>query len=67
VPENQLANILAPFFRVPGSSEAHPHGSGLGLSISARVVARHGGTIAVANREPHGLAVRLMLPCAVRV
>ena len=67
VPEDQLANILAPFFRVPGSSEAHPHGSGLGLSISARVVARHGGTIAVANREPHGLAVRLMLPCAVRV
>jgi len=66
VPEDQLTNILAPFFRVPGMSEAHPHGSGLGLSISARVVAAHGGTIVIANREPHGLAVRLTLPRAVR-
>jgi two-component system sensor histidine kinase CpxA len=67
VPEDQLTNILAPFFRVPGASEGHPHGSGLGLSISARVVARHGGTIAVSNRKPHGLAVSIMLPVGARV
>jgi two-component system sensor histidine kinase CpxA len=64
VPEDQVAKILAPFFRVAGTSEGHPHGSGLGLSISARVVARHGGTIAVANREPHGLIVTILLPVA---
>jgi two-component system sensor histidine kinase CpxA len=64
VPEDSLGKLFTPFFRVPGSSESHPHGSGLGLSISARVVARHGGTIAAANRSPHGLSVILTLPSA---
>ena len=64
VPEEQLVKILAPFFRVAGGSEGHPHGSGLGLSIAARVVARHGGTIEAVNRRPHGLSVRVRLPAA---
>ena len=64
VPEESLSKLFTPFFRVPGSSESHPHGSGLGLSISARVVARHGGTIAAINRSPHGLSVSLKLPSA---
>ncbi len=64
VPDEPLSKLFTPFFRVPGSSESHPHGSGLGLSISARVVARHGGTIAAINRSPHGLSVSLKLPSA---
>jgi two-component system sensor histidine kinase CpxA len=65
VPEELLPRLFAPFFRVPGASAWNPHGSGLGLSISARVVARHGGEITAVNRSPHGLSVRLALARAV--
>ncbi|MGA7155725.1 MAG: HAMP domain-containing sensor histidine kinase [Acidobacteriaceae bacterium] len=64
VPEEALARLFAPFYRVPGSAVGHPSGSGLGLSISARVAARCGGSIAAENRVPHGLSVRVELPRA---
>jgi two-component system sensor histidine kinase CpxA len=62
VPEESLARIFAPFFRVPANMASHPHGTGLGLSIAARIVARYGGTIRAVNRSPHGLSVQLRLP-----
>ena len=62
VPEEAVARLFAPFYRVPGSGVGHPGGSGLGLSISARAAARCGGSIAAANRAPHGLSVSVMLP-----
>jgi two-component system sensor histidine kinase CpxA len=62
VPEESLERLFMPFFRVSGTGESYPHGSGLGLSISARVVARHGGEIAAANRSPQGLSVSVTLP-----
>jgi two-component system sensor histidine kinase CpxA len=62
VPEDALPHLFAPFFRVAATSAAHP-GSGLGLSISARVVARHGGILSASNRSPHGLSIQLTLPC----
>jgi two-component system sensor histidine kinase CpxA len=62
VPEDALPHLFTPFFRVPGVGKTHPLGSGLGLSVSARVVARYGGTIAATNRAPHGLCVRVELP-----
>lgn len=37
-------------------------GSGLGLSLVDRIVERHGGSISVANRTPHGLMVTVTLP-----
>jgi two-component system sensor histidine kinase CpxA len=64
VPQEYLQQIFAPFFRVPGSQSAHPHGSGLGLSISARVVVDCGGVISAANRAPSGLCVSIHLPAA---
>lgn len=66
VPQEYLQQIFTPFFRVPGSQSAHPHGSGLGLSISARVVAGCGGVIRAANRTPSGLCVSILLPAAPR-
>jgi two-component system sensor histidine kinase CpxA len=66
VPEEALPQLFAPFFRVPATAAAHPHGNGLGLSIASRVAARCGGSIVAANRLPHGLAVRLTLPCIDR-
>ena len=39
-------------------------GAGLGLAISQGIVAAHGGTIAVANREGGGAVFTVWLPLA---
>ncbi|MEV4639635.1 ATP-binding protein [Actinoplanes sp. NPDC049548] len=45
VPEDQRDRIFAPFHRAP-SAAAYP-GSGLGLALCRRIIARHGGEIGV--------------------
>lgn len=63
VDEADLQAIFAPFFRGSATKpENSPDGHGLGLAISQRVVAAHGGTITAANRDGGGLIVTLSLP-----
>ena len=38
-------------------------GSGLGLAIVRRIVAEHGGSIAVSDNSPHGTRFTIELPC----
>ena len=47
VPERIRAQIFQPFF----STKASDRGTGLGLSISREIVAYHGGTLQLENRE----------------
>jgi two-component system, OmpR family, sensor histidine kinase QseC len=42
----------------------HGSGSGLGLSITAGIVAHHGGQLTLAPRTPHGLCASISLPVA---
>jgi two-component system sensor histidine kinase MprB len=37
-------------------------GSGLGLSIVKQAAERHGGSVAVRNRDPHGAVFTMVLP-----
>ena len=39
-----------------------PKGTGLGLAIVKKIVDEHGGTVAIANVEPHGARVEISLP-----
>ncbi len=39
-----------------------PRGSGLGLAVVKKIVEEHGGTAAVANMEPRGARVTILLP-----
>ena len=64
VPDAALTEIFKPFYRVPGSSTTHTSGSGLGLSISARIAHGCGGFIAASNRSGRGLSVEVRLPLA---
>lgn len=41
-----------------------PKGMGLGLAISRTIIERHGGTLMVGNRWPHGATFRIRLPMA---
>ena len=56
-----LPHIFERSFRSPEAA-AHAPGLGLGLSIAAQVVARHGGTIAAAPAEGSGTVVTVRLP-----
>ncbi|NNK37426.1 MAG: HAMP domain-containing protein [Xanthomonadales bacterium] len=62
VPEAELNKIFEPFYRVQESRDRDSGGHGLGLSIAANAVQRHGGRIEAANAGDGGLIVSLSLP-----
>lgn len=64
VPEAELEKIFEPFYRVQESRDRGSGGHGLGLSIAANAVRRHGGTIEARNVADGGLAVQISLPAA---
>jgi two-component system sensor histidine kinase CpxA len=64
VPEQELKKIFEPFYRVQESRDRGTGGHGLGLSIAANAVRRHGGTIDARNAADGGLVVEINLPAA---
>jgi signal transduction histidine kinase len=61
VPEEVLARLGTPFFRVDVSRTSATGGLGLGLAIARRAVHLHGGTLTAENAQP-GLRVVVSLP-----
>jgi signal transduction histidine kinase len=61
ISQDALPRIFEKSFRAPEAA-AHAPGLGLGLSIAAQVVARHGGTISAHPAEGNGTAVVVRLP-----
>jgi two-component system sensor histidine kinase CpxA len=62
VPEEAIAEIFRPFYRVEDARDRQTGGAGLGLAIAARAVRLHGGTIKAANAPDGGLIVEVRLP-----
>ncbi len=63
VPEADLQRIFEPFFRVAESRSRESGGDGIGLAITARVFAAHGGATRAQNAPgSEGLQVELSLP-----
>jgi signal transduction histidine kinase len=60
IPELVLPRIFDPFFTTKPPGE----GTGLGLSLSFDLVARHGGTLCAANHPQGGAELRVWLPAA---
>jgi signal transduction histidine kinase len=56
--EEDLTRIFDPFHRTGRSKAA---GSGLGLTITKKIIERHGGKIEAFN-SPEGLEIRISLP-----
>ncbi len=66
VPEESLADIFLPFYRVGDARDRSSGGSGLGLSITDRAIRLHGGSVRAVNCPDGGLLIELSLPCAAK-
>ncbi len=66
VPEQALAQIFRPFYRVDDARDRQAGGAGLGLSITERAIKLHGGTVRASNASDggldDGLIIELQLP-----
>lgn len=63
ISQDALPHIFDRSFRAPEAA-MHAPGLGLGLSIAAQVVAKHGGTISAAPAEGAGASMVVRLPLA---
>ncbi len=62
VPENALAEIFRPFYRVDDARDRKAGGVGLGLAIAERAVQLHRGNVEATNAPDGGLVVTITLP-----
>ncbi len=65
IPEESLAQIFDPFYRLDSSRSRDTGGVGLGLSIVKTCVESCGGMVVCENRQPVGLRVSLRFPLVV--
>ena len=63
IPENEMQQVFAPFYRLDRSRNAQTGGVGLGLAIARAIAQQHGGDITLSSNAP-GLHVSLVLPRA---
>jgi two-component system sensor histidine kinase CpxA len=63
VPDESLTRIFEPFYRVEDDRSRSGGGVGLGLAITRRAIALHGGVVSASNANP-GLVVTIELPAA---
>lgn len=61
IPEEDLAFVFEPFYRVDKSRTPRTGGYGLGLSLAKTIVEAHGGTITIESQPNHGTIVRIGL------
>jgi signal transduction histidine kinase len=62
IPEDQLAAVLQPFYRLESSRNRETGGTGLGLAIAHQLALSLGGALALHNRPGGGLCASLRLP-----
>ncbi len=61
IPEEDLENILKPFYRADQSRNQQSGGYGLGLAITEKIIKQHHGSLIIKNLTPHGLEVTIEL------
>ncbi|MGI8673337.1 MAG: ATP-binding protein [Luteitalea sp.] len=62
IAEQDLPRIFEPFYRGQQAVDGHVHGSGLGLSLVARIVTQHGGRVTVDSTAARGTTFTLFIP-----
>ena len=64
IPQEELAHIFEPFYRVDKSRSKDTGGYGLGLSLCKTIMEAHEGKIEVQSRLKEGTTVLLFFPCS---
>lgn len=64
IPEDELDEVLQPFYRLEASRNRDTGGAGLGLAIATQLMRSIGGNLTLANREGGGLVATVVLPGA---
>jgi two-component system, cell cycle sensor histidine kinase PleC len=64
IPDRDLARVLQPFHRQLDSTIAGQDSTGLGLPLTARLMALHGGRLHLSNAPTGGLVAKLQFPAA---
>ena len=64
IPEDELEQVFAPFYRVEYARSRRTGGTGLGLAIVKSSVEACGGTVTCRNLRPSGLQVEMILRLA---
>jgi signal transduction histidine kinase len=62
IPQEELARVIEPFYRLDESRSRDTGGVGLGLAIAQSIVQAHGGTLALSNRPEGGLRATIHFP-----
>jgi signal transduction histidine kinase len=62
IPQDALARVFAPFFRVDKSRNRATGGVGLGLTAAQAIISGHGGEITLRNQPAGGLEALVTLP-----
>jgi signal transduction histidine kinase len=62
IPDDELARVLEPFYRLEASRNRDTGGTGLGLAIAQQLADAIGATLTLRNREGGGLDAVLELP-----
>lgn len=62
IPEAEIENVFAPFYRLEQSRNSETGGVGLGLSVARNIIRGHGGDIVLRNRPEGGLSVEAYFP-----
>ena len=65
IPEDQLNDVLRPFYRIESSRNRETGGTGLGLAIAKQLTEQLHGTLSMRNRDSGGLEVRVSLPLKI--
>ncbi|WP_419901920.1 sensor histidine kinase [Kiloniella sp.] len=65
IPEDEMENVLKPFYRLEKSRNRETGGSGLGLSIVSSVIETHHGTFDLINEPVQGLNATIDLPRSI--
>lgn len=63
IPEDELARVFEPFYRLESSRSRETGGTGLGLTIARNIAEQHGGSITLKNAAEGGLEVCFTLAC----
>lgn len=62
VPDEALAELFRPFYRVSESRDRDSGGTGVGLAIAEQAIKIHGGRISAENHPEGGLLLTILLP-----